>query len=482
LSAVQHADLGKVITLYTEVWEFYKNTGLRITKWFVPANRGVTFRMLGEETKAREAFRLSIEVKANFFAYRHLIVLQHDQGQDNLALIAEMKQDLELNEEEKEELFFFELGEMMQLKRYPEMITLIQQAPALKNPEATFKLRYFEARVMLATGRKDQAIQSMVQLADIESENPEPNYLAAELAWDAGKKETAREYFKRTVQRMPNDPDSSFVSAVSELGVQLEEHTLVASLLNKDIYRQHLSPLNYTLLQCLMLSGQREEAQAIAEPLFDSSNPNPMVASIVLNKYEYNGKVQEALLLAKDMSERLPQDIYYAAKVLTMLIKNNQESDAEQHLDKLLIKFNVKKVFEILQSMGSFGGDRCLLAAREWALKIRNSRLGDENVHKGYIRMTHGLRDQGHGEDGLSLVSSGCGVTIQRIGIDSVVTIDDSGTILNAVSPNSKSGRILMGRRPEDYVELDGRLYIIKNICSKFHAAYWDSTYRLSER
>lgn len=468
----------------TQAREFYKDTDLRRIKWAITANRGVIRKMAGNYEGAKTDLLVAFDEEKNFFLYHHLLVLDMEHGTTNRKLIQEARQHLQLNKEQDEELFLMELNGLLEDKNHREILRLLDERKYEEGDEdAICKMNFFRSLALLHAGDVKAALKVAKDTANKYPSNPQVSHRTADLAILIGDGKVAHEYASQAVKALGDNPANNILLSVVELCFQLEHHQEVVDMLDKSRFKDCWNRYIEYLVPSLERVGRQGEAVEIIEKFYDPEKPIAFCAQVLIHADERACDYPRALLTARNAIKHFPEDAFFHGKELAYYIRSADQGSQDKKLQELVASnWPVDRRLEALFIAVVSAGPEHFLNGLHTALHMRNEDPDDLAGHKSYVNFVAGLiNNRFRGIVELHVLPP-CGVELQNADSAKVkVIIDDSGTVLNAISSTSDKARALIGQMMGVTVMLDGIPYQIKKILSRFEVAFLDSKDRIEK-
>jgi hypothetical protein len=227
--------------------------------------------------------------------------------------------------------------------------------------------------------------------------------------------------------------------------------------------------------------GRQGEAVEIVEKFYDPEKPIAFCAQVLILADEHACDFERALSTAHNAIKHFPADPFFQGKELAYYIRSNDQDGQDRKLQELitrnwLVDHRLQALFIAVVS----AGQGHFLNGLNTALQMRNEHPDELAGHKGYVNFVMGLINKRFRGIIESRVLPPCGVELHNTGGDKVkVIIDDSGTVLNAISRTSEKAGALIGQMVGATVMLDGTHFQITKILSRFEIAFLDSKARI---
>jgi tetratricopeptide (TPR) repeat protein len=466
----------------TNAREFYKDTDLRRIKWAITANRGVIRKMAGDYEGAKADLLVAFDEEKNFFLYHHLLVIDMEQGTVNRRLIQEARQHLQLSKEQDEELFIMELNGLLEDKNHREILRLLDERQYEEGDEiAICKLNFFRSLALVNAGDVKGGLKVAKDTADKYPSNPQISHRTADLAIMVRDEKVAHEYASQAVKALGDDPANNILFPVVELCYQLGHYQEVIDMLDKPQFKNRWNRYIEYLVPSLERVGRQGEAVEIVEKFYDPEKPIAFCAQVLIHADERACDYERAFSTTRIAIKHFPEEPFFHGKELAYYIRSNDQRSQDKKLQELVVSnWPVDHRLQALFIAVVSAGQGHFLSGLNTALQMRNEHPDELAGHKGYLNFVMGLINNGFKGIVQLLVVPPCGVELQNAGGDKVnVIIDDSGTVLNAISSTSEKARALIGQMVGATVMLNGTHFQITKILSRFDVAFLDSKVRI---
>lgn len=471
-------ELESALSMYSEAWNYYKDSDLRTTKWHVLANRGVAYKVMGNFKEAKQDFMNSIFIKPTPFTYISLIALLAENRQPMLDTIQEIKKSLLLSDEQKQDLLPMEITALLDEKYYEDALTLIEQAKEKSSDEVNIMWESMKCHAILMLEKGPEAIQLAISLAEKYPESVHANYTASEIAFRTGDHPMANSYLDKTVASLPADCQLNPLEHVAALAVSLERHQTVIDLLDIERFTQVFSKFTFRLLTSLYIAGRLDRAFEIAMPLFNGDTDEPLVWQIIIEYNEMTGNLPEAQKVAQKGIAMNSNDPYFHAKVLAIQLKQQAIANAQLTVNTLPEKFDGNNtIFNVLYNVALSAGQPHFTRILQWAYERRAKNLQDSQVHQHYIHFMQGLSTMGYQEPRLQTIAKDTCVELEaEDGKTLFITIEDQKLVPNSLVADSDLAKGLIGMKIGETILINNILFAITHITSKYMFAYLGST------
>ncbi|NII26105.1 hypothetical protein HB364_13505 [Pseudoflavitalea sp. X16] len=463
-------DAAKAVTWFSEAWAYYSGNDLRTTKWHVLTNRGVARKLMADLEGAEHDFRLSLEVKQEYFTYRHLALLRYETDRDNLELIATIRKNIQLSADESDELYFLELSELFRLHRYNEILEIIDRPREFADPEAEGKINYFKVQVLLGKGDPKAALELARNFAVTQPADAFGHFQVADIYCILDDVPSAQSSLEEAISHLTPDHQPVFRFMFAHLAMKLGDFESVVGLLNIEEVKMVPSVYSSWLLMALMETHQYEPAFQLAEKFYSESSPEVVAAQVLVHKHEQLGDFDAAEKIAVHTLKFFPNDRHLQTKLLAGLLRRNDRQNATLFLGSLPSDFDGADKIMLIQNAQLWAGHAAIDLALELAYEFRHQHPDDQLAGEAYIDYVRALHNQGYREfQPKSIIANNCFVQLQSAN-GNIVQVIIENTPTTGISHQEKSpiGKALMGKTVEQVIIISGQPYSIIQIVPKY--------------
>ncbi|WP_341836840.1 hypothetical protein WJU16_02970 [Chitinophaga pollutisoli] len=251
----------------------------------------------------------------------------------------------------------------------------------------------------------------------------------------------------------------------------------MVALLDKPGYKERWHSLLEYLLPSLQRVGRHADAVEIAEKLYDPNHPIYFCTAFLLEAIEKGCDYVEALTMAKNAMKYFPKDPFFHGKELAYYFRANDQDKIQGKLQEFVdqrwpVEDRMNALLIAVVSAGRFHHMRGL----ELALEIRNENPQHPLHRKAYERFVIGVIESGFRAGDQAVVDDYCAVELKdEKGAVMNVVIDDKATLQHSISSSSERALLLMGKQAGAVIEMDGKLFTISKISSRYEAAFRES-------
>ena len=478
LTAAETAIVTRCLLLLDEALEYFKQTDLIQSKWYLIANKGLYQKLLGKRREAEQSFLYSLEFKKDYFTYQHLIIL-HVPDAKMLDYITEARK-LSLTSEQKMQLLLME-SEWYLANGQPNVCKekLAEAKELLTGNDVTEEYFYTIYFDFLLSQHDLETLRAEVILIEA---NPAlsfiHNFYSVQLAAGGIDSETYQEVSAKLIEQIEEGavplPNRIAIGKFYFMTEDYENAILVyRGIANKNVFQQ----LAYDLIYCFYKTGRYKEAEEWLTGYIDTGETDQRLFDGLATIYAHSGKLDDSIRLLRS-SLAATENNFLSVKLASVLCEAALFTEAAEVVSKIkhIENFNLATQFSIVTIYLLCGK---VTDAYELAYNIRRDHLHDGSVHNKYVGFFMKANALTKEENYPTEVSEGCYVLCKPIGNpniaarDFVLTRDPKMQI--EIETDSVIGNLLLGKKMNDVVNLNDQVYEITSIMSKVTYAFQDS-------
>jgi tetratricopeptide (TPR) repeat protein len=481
VSASIRQQLTNALNWFDEAWDYYKETDLRKGKWNVLANRGVVKKVLGNTPEAERDFLAALQEQKHFFSYHHLLVIYMEEGRDNAALIEEIRDDMKLDPEQEQEVLFLELDNLLRNGKPDEVLKKLDGAKLGEGKEALFKREFFRSIAMKKKGQNQDALLIAVTLADAYPQDLMPNYQAADLAFAIGEPQFANNYMDKAIAAINGTEQSNLLEGIVSTLLDLQRFQDIINLLDRDSLKISINKFSGYLITALINVDLWGEAVELAEKCYNKDKPDHFCTRVMIEACERACDFEAAREYAENGIKHFPDEAFFYGKALGQLLREQKVDEVKFRLDQLSSKgWPIIRMMEVLAVAIPTSGHLNWNAGMQLAVQLRNGDLDNPESNRAYVKLIGTMRNNGMIETTEFEVKVGTKIILQALLDNEIkeIVIDDTGTLLNAVSSTDLHATKLIGCHIGSKVEIQGKEFKITRITPPLYTVLYDSIQR----
>lgn len=465
----------EILALYDECWNYFKDTDLRNSKWYILSNKATVLRLLKDFPCAEQVLRASIELKPTFFSYKSLYILLLDQNKEEDSILDKML-ELASNETEYGETLIFKAETLLNKGGVQESIDLLL-TNFDKCSKSNVREGYYAVLInaLIANNEISEAEKMAVKFLDAEPDNFYARFFEIQIA-EAKNIEVSLSDIHELKQLITPDSPIAYTYKLTDLYLNREKYEEAASVLEPVIQNDDYSPLAQRLLHCYYQSGNHEKGIPFAEKLLVKNALNPYVADYLSVVYETIGDYTNALRIIDVFLQNVPNDIHFKVKKVIILCKDNRIEEGLfllNDMSKDIQTLPIDVQFFIAQAylkVGQFED------GMEIAYNARMLNYAEPLAHENYLKLLIATGDKGEDFYFPKTIQENCHVTLT----------DDSGKqieyiivkepkFLHEIGLQEGISQKLIGMGLSETVEINNAQYRINTITLKYTYAHHDS-------
>lgn len=475
---LKEADIEKLnyaIGKLTEAWEYLKGTDLMTSRWYVLANRGVAYKILGNKEKAEKDFRETLEIKKSYFVYRNLLQTLATDAKKLDEIFKEIE-SVELTSSERQELLLFRSEHEHSKGNGAAFVEPIVKELA-NVAEESLQRQYYGliTDIYLSEGDIDSAEKYAVEFSEKQPNDPAAYLLLGSVQFAKENNAGVLEYLTKAKGNIKDSTPVSVSLNIAEIFFKLGEFKEAASVLERVYDKDVLSPITQKLILSYFNATNYKSAFDIASTLLQKYPSDPFLIDVLSAISEASGHYDDAIKRLEEYLVTHPADEFMLLKLSMNYYKKSDYKKAVEKLDEIKILDNLSLRHQFLVA-DAYIKNKEFKKGLEIAYQIRLKNYNDYRTHNLYIQIQTQIRDLKSEDHFPSVIGEDCYVVLQDDrGKQREFVLVQSAEHEKEVSINEKLGQELLGKEINDTVSLGGSKYTIKTISLKYTYAFHDS-------
>lgn len=467
--------------LFTQSWQYFKETDLKKSKWDSLANRGVVNKLLGKRDEAEQDFLASLQQEKRFFTYHNLLEMYLQDGRDNAALVDEIRNSIKLTPAEHEEVLFMELNSLLKKGQTEQILTILEKADLGNGRETNYKVVFFSSLALVDLGRSDDALKISTDLADAHPSEIIPNFQAAHIASVLQKPDIANVYAEKLMTLLKGDEGQYLLEMIVTLLYNLARYDDVVKLLDCERFKNGHNGFTSNLVNSLVAVGRVGDAVALLEQLHDHNTPNLEALHFLINACDTAFDYATSEKYVAEGVKAFPDNGFFHGKMIAQSLRDRKPQEARGYLQKLSSAgWSVMRQLEALAVAIPSVGSNHWASGLEIAMELRNSDFINSDTNKGFIMLMENMRRNGYHKYLIDEIVVGSTVQLQATSGDFlVITIGDPQLIIKAMALDHPLAHQLIGCRVNDQVVINQMSYQVVRILGPDFTLWHDCKLRL---
>ena len=475
-------ELNVILGLYNECWDFYKETDLRTSKWYVLTNRAICERLLGDLAGAERSLRNSIELYPTYFTYKTLYFTLAEQNKDDESVLGDMLKAA-VTDSEFAESIILKAESFIIAGRVHEAVQFLE-AHAARCVGSDIKDGYYA--VLIDALVKDDGLEKAAVIAhkflQDEPESFYANFMTLNLRLYQGEPVPDDEIGVLTRLITAQSP-IAYSFKLADLYIRRAQYQAAVQVLEGVVNERIFNLLAQMLLRCYHELQNHEKGVPFAEEFFQYNDTNPYLADYLSFVYETLDDWPNALRIIDQYLSKVPSDVHMNIKKAIVLFKAGRVDGGIEILDKIskeIETLSIEAQFFIAQAYLKGGQYE---TAMELGYRVLMLNYASANAHESYLKLTTLNNIKNRDYHFPAAVGLNCYVVLtSTAGIRRVFIVVENAKFQHEISQNEQLAKTLIGRSIGEEIDMGGDAYMIESISNKYSQAMRDCISEISMR
>lgn len=465
-----------VIQLYSEAWEYVKNTPMApiSSGWLI--NRGIAKTIVGDYIGYYEDSLTAVSSHATFASLQHLALAAIKCNYLDKAYATSLRMAEIAKEDEKYEVILFQAEILFLQKKYDESTQLLEGLLKKEIPR-TIKIHGFLLLIelLLKAGKPQNAMQLNERLISKYPEVITAYIRRAQFAKEKQENDKEQQALIQAISFVNNATKSedihALAAALSYCKLYDRAIPLYESITDLTVY----SPLTKELLKLYYDAGLTKKVLDNCNALILNYGPNYVLTEFLIVTYEFLSDIEKAINACKLYLEVYPDDQRISIRLALLYDKTNNIAGLKEVIDKIdnvdqtlpiTIQFKVAEFCLTLRQIKKAQK----LAFNSWKRNYHN-----QLTHECFTYISVAFNKANQIPVDPQQVQMECEVIlIDDYGskISFLITLDGKSDIPNEIAADQNIAKLLIGKEIDDQVTIADKHYKILQIRHPFNFAF----------
>lgn len=466
----------------SEAWEYVKDTDLRKGRYYILANRGVAYKILGEKEKAISDFEDSLQLEKNFIAYIHLLQLNSNDP-TKISQILKEADVIKLSEHENQELLLYKVALKLDEGHTSEsLVELEQKLPQVEIPDLKRNFMEIIKDIFLMQDDYPSAEDMMMKCVSEFPDAPQTYVALARFYHRKGDIPMTMNALQNGKALIKQKGHHFVAIQLADLFAALDDLNTAIELLEQVAVKNIFTPVTLNLLKLYFRADNYKAVEELSGELLPKNPDAPELTDILSSVYESSNKFDKAINVLKDYLNLKPEDHFMRAKLAINYYKNGDYVNGAAAVDQ------IEDFSELPLDAGFFLAsiyiqNRQIEKGLALGYVLRKLNYGNREAHTFYIQLqsltVHMPREYWYPDavqENCHVILTGSdGKTLEYI-------LVKTPKFEKEISLDEPLGKSLLARRINEQITIGDESYFLSSIMLKYARALHDSMDQISAR